>query len=236
MELRLALNKLDIPFFPLAGTFLGLHRDGGFLKNEKDIDIGLPWSTPRYGILDNLKDFGFQTAFESEVRDGRRGIYCFPVVHIKTGVSIDLFFVERVDDRLKIGIDYVPPIIWEFDLFELRDQTFFGVNFLAPYPANKYLSQFYGPDWKKPNHFCAVLRSPSLTESSRAGSISFGYNNLLRLIITKMYTKAIHYVDQMLTVVSDDLLVQTRSVLVNKVQQSQTNGEDNVPEIRVDSS
>lgn len=212
-RLAFALNELGIAFFPVAGTFLGIHRDGRLLPKDKDLDVALPWSTPRKALVEGLETFGFITPSRQKVLEEETGRWAIAVLHMQTAVSIDLFFVKNEPKHFELGVDYTPPLRWRVRPFKLKPITFQGISLLAPDPADQYLSDFYGPDWKTPQHYCAVMRGHALTADSRLGGLAFGYNRLLALMWWGEWKKALAYVEQMLLVTNDPLVSDVRPLI-----------------------
>lgn len=220
-RIKNALNELEIPFFLVAGTALGAVRDGDFLKNEKDLDLAIPNSVPRVQLIASLKSYGFGTKFEEQVRAGVTGEWCIPFGDLQTGVSTDIFFARSDNDKIKLGIDYTPPLTWEFSKFQLTEINFHGEPYLVPDPVSQYLEEFYGPEWKTPQHYCAVLRSNALSAGSRPGANSYGYQRVITLMLEQSFDKAIAYLDQMKLVIEDELLDQlTEKIEVMRLEKN----------------
>lgn len=224
--LKQALDTLKIPFFLLAGTFLGIHRSGALLPNDKDMDVGLPWATPRLPLAEALKSFGFIVPAEKRMREGRYGQWVFHVGHLATRISIDLFFAKREGEHIILGVDHQPmPVRWKLRRFGLKPIEFNGQEFLAPDPPEQYLEDFYGPDWRTPQHYDCVLRGHSLIPDSREVSLCYGYNRLLDLMNRCNWKKAAAYCRQMQLVTDDPLVLEALEVVEERLADEAKEGE-----------
>lgn len=141
------MGEMRIPFFLFSGTLLGIHRSGKLLPKDKDLDFALPDAIPRLSLLDALRTHAFLSPSEQQIRskvDGRRLI---GVLHVPTGVSIDLFFAKRDGEHIYFGFDHQPmDLLWRVRRFKLKPIKFAGLEWLTPDPPEQYLEDFYGPD------------------------------------------------------------------------------------------
>ena len=91
-------NRLS--FFLYCGTALGCHRQGTFIEHDPDIDLGME-KTNFKNLTDNMSNIieGKNPKFMlggSYPKDGEKTEFCF--IHIKTGVRIDIFLVEKTPE------------------------------------------------------------------------------------------------------------------------------------------
>ena len=93
----------------MAGTFLGIYRDGSLITGDKDIDIAVPWDVPREKLLELLIPYGFLSL---PLTDGEP-LWCTPVVHKATKVSVDIFFAKKngVKHRIRCGLHAAPYMV-----------------------------------------------------------------------------------------------------------------------------
>lgn len=219
-----ACTALKIPYLLLAGTALGFYRDGSFLNNEKDIDVGLPWNTPRAQLLNKLRKYGFES--DDDNYDDEKNQWLMSVYNPKLNVGVDLFFMklDSETDRILIGARGINPLKWSLRKFSKAKKEFLGRVFLVPDPIEQYLEDFYGKDWNTKQHYCVMLRGNALMPGNEFVSLSFGYNRLLSLIKDKDFKKAYAYTEQMLLVCNDTIIRRTQEKLKNIM--SETNEQD----------
>jgi len=202
-------SKLNIPFFLVAGTFLGIYRDGSLIKGDKDIDIAVPWDVPRKKLLDLLAPFGFLSLPLTDSEP----LWCAPVVDKNTKVSVDIFFAKNAESHIELGVDYTPPLVWSLPKFKLTKVKYNNREYLAPDPAEQYLEAFYGSGWNTPSSYCAVLRGNALKNREHEGSLAFGYYRLAKLIQSGDYPKALKYLTQIEDKTNDLLLRKLKTAL-----------------------
>ena len=164
----------DWKWFVVSGTFLGLHRDDGFIAHDYDIDVGLMCSDVELksllGVLNADQCFSIKkvddhinitrelSGFDFKVE---RFTSLIKLVH-KNGLSIDIFIHYIDNDKCWHG-----SIIhkWENTKFDLVERTLEGVTVLAPKNASLYLAENYG-DWETPiKDFDCTTGTPNLVVS-----------------------------------------------------------------------
>lgn len=150
LDAKAALDKGGIPFFLMAGTVLGLVRDGRLLKGDKDVDIGVfaqDYDKPR--IIAALKDDGrFRIARVDHHADRLR------VIH-RNGVWVDIFPYFPEDGRSWHAGSVVR---WWHEPFTLTPFTLQGQDFMIPAPTEAYLEWNYGPGWREPDPLFDVYK------------------------------------------------------------------------------
>ena len=152
------LNKLDIPFVILGGTLLGWYRECGFIGHTTDLDIGVFASDFTPSMAKAFQDAGF-ALFR---KFGNFGRYGFEYSWKREGCQVDIFpfYEENVTIWHSTWLDAVCngnictggsiyqmvwPKPWEF-----APTWFEGSKVLVPTDPDRWLSQLYGPDWRKP--------------------------------------------------------------------------------------
>ena len=167
----------DYKWFVISGTFLGLIREGNFLKHDYDIDIGI-----------NIKDLAFEEIiskinlsrnfFIRQIEYQEEGVFNNDRYYVndkkivllkiiyKTGLNIDLFIHYYENGICWHGSRYHR---WENKFFTLKEYNLNGLELLGPGDSNLYLTENYG-EWRKPVinfHFCtgtpnlSIARNPS---------------------------------------------------------------------------
>ena len=154
-----AARSLNLKPFLLAGTCLGMVRDGGYIENDNDMDLGVISNHKikccrerdyvnlsmkliekgfRYTVYArglNVEDAkkSFNTRFRKAPFNEQRGGQWW-----RYGIIIDIVF--RFNDPRHI----VLPFIDSFD-----EVTYNGRVYNTPHPVEEYLEPLYG-DWRVP--------------------------------------------------------------------------------------
>lgn len=154
-------TKEDIKIFLVSGTLLGYAREGKLLGHDKDIDVGvIGWET-QYQICQALvKSVCFK--FDASFLSGKK-TYCLPILHISTGIWIDIFIYHPEGDKLVTGLDFLFGYQQKFGFtpFELKQVNFLGVDMYVPSDIDLNLCENYG-NWKIPDtNYMSHLESPS---------------------------------------------------------------------------
>lgn len=181
------------PWFVESGTFLGLHREGGFLAHDYDIDLGIDYSSCNIEDLllkFNATDCYVVKKFDYHIRvtcdeDGNYKLLKLPaiikLVH-KNGINVDIFIHHIYD-----GYSWHGSSIhwWKNKQFELELRSLEGVDVYAPKQADQYLTENYG-DWKTPvTDFDCTSGTPNLSIAKNFLSIALF---LKRLAIFSKYS------------------------------------------------
>lgn len=134
--------------FLMWGTLLGQVREGGTLKHDKDLDIGIlaaDWPK-RHALIEAMQRRGYELRCEREYK------IVFELPDRITRMDIDVFFpwegkmvclAEEEDGRFR-GAWFRP------DAFEnFRSCRFLGSDVLIPDPPEPILEAVYG-NWRTP--------------------------------------------------------------------------------------
>lgn len=118
-------KDLNIPHFLYLGTCLGFYRDGGYIKNDEDIDVGILGGEKN---VEKLAEKLIQHGFTTEDEYKNKHWY-------KNGIMLDIwsYFAEFQD------------FLESFD--EVRYK---GRVYNIPHPVEEYLEKEYG-NWKIPH-------------------------------------------------------------------------------------
>ena len=158
-EIAEVLEGHGVAVFLAAGTLLGFYRSGGPLPHDRDIDIGIvrrPDGGPDIAAILRAHP---RLMLRRSARPGDR---YFGLIH--QGVGIDLFLHHAEAGRLLCGVSHQPgDIQWRFSKFSVLPREFGGRFWNIPHPAERYLAESYGPDWRVPDKgFASAISSPAL--------------------------------------------------------------------------
>lgn len=124
-----------------AGTLLGCIRDGKFIEHDYDIDLSTRDRDAFERLASKLKkDWRFN------VSRVRRPDLLIQARHVN-GTYVDVFLHVR-DGRHWIKRSHVYG--WRFEDYQLETRKFEGIEVNVPVPAERYLEQMYGSDWRIP--------------------------------------------------------------------------------------
>lgn len=166
-EAKNALDSIGVLFWLDFGTLLGAQRDGEFLPNDLDIDLGLFLSDYSSDIDDAMRNKGFKLIKEFSIDDKKYGL---EQTYELKGVTIDLFFYSYNDDvmwthcfhsfpnltyaeSIKVKGGFLP-IEQYLPKSSFEKISFLNENFMVPIPTHDYLSYHYGEDYKVPKSWC----------------------------------------------------------------------------------
>lgn len=175
------------PWYVVSGTFLGLHREGGFLAHDYDIDLGINAEQVDWDKL--VKKLRASQKFTFKIinhyitvdrgQNGQRRIRKVPsiikLVH-ENGMQVDLFIHYTENDRCWHGSSIHR---WENTPFALVERELEGVSVYAPADADTYLTENYG-DWRTPvTEFDCTTGTPNLVVAN---------NFISRALFVKRYS------------------------------------------------
>lgn len=156
-EITETASNTDLKLFCAFGTLLGLVREGGFIKSDLDIDIGI--------IEDNNFSWKkFETMLSSLGMKKKRQFMLEGVIteqtYAKWGVGVDFFLFRINNDFMTANIYYKEDkrIYRKEDglsVMRVNCPILSGIEIKnnAPLPINseEVLAAFYGPGWKTPD-------------------------------------------------------------------------------------
>ncbi|MBZ0333217.1 hypothetical protein [Marinobacter sp. AL4B] len=179
-DLAEALPLAVWPWYVISGTFLGLHREGGFLAHDYDIDVGIHGES--ISVDELVKTLANRLEFATKKVDlhveitqddhGKLHLIKVPalvkLVH-ENGLNLDVFIHYTENASCWHG-----SIIhrWENSPFTLVRRELEGVPVNAPEDADRYLTENYG-DWKTPvKEFDCTTGTPNLVVSRNFLSVA----------------------------------------------------------------
>lgn len=208
------LDGAGIPFCLLAGTLLGVIRDGHLLPHDKDLDLGLPWEVDREKAVACLTaDGAFHIQGEPP---GVEAQWARSVFHSETDCGLDLFFLRKEGDRLLCGFDHLPvPVLSGLRPFTFRDHSWLGERWGVPDPPESYLEDVYGPTWREPDvYYNTVLSNPCRLPESLPVVICIGHSHLYEALRAGRWAKASALIAQLRARGEDPFLEALASQLV----------------------
>lgn len=158
-SLTFLLRESGLIPVPMAGTLLGLYRNGRLLDQDRDVDIGL---IPSPGCRADPVDLVREHPGLLLERHARRGDRYLPVLW--DGISIDLFRLDRAGEYFSFGFSDRPgDVQWRIPVFQSGPEDERGLSSLSPDTASACLRALYGPAWRVPDpYFASVVQSPAL--------------------------------------------------------------------------
>jgi len=153
------LTELDVEFFPIYGSLLGLIRNGGLIPWDDDMDICIERNN-FHKILDNkhkFEKYGIDVYIKNPVLFENN----YLKLHYKDGNKIpgydwswpfiDVFGYTEDGDTVKIEDNSlkIENIIDKKDLFPFRTNTFEDIPFNIPNNVDNILNKLYGDNWEK---------------------------------------------------------------------------------------
>ena len=148
----------------MAGTLLGVIRNGDFLDHDNDIDIGIIGDNDAEQIKNILIENGFTFYKEFGIK-GKSLEYRF----FNGGIQLDIFFYYEDGDQIYFAAssnngEYYKYI---FDKFNIVTTNLKNIRVNVPSNAEKYIETQYGLDWmieKKDWHYLDALNKILLVE------------------------------------------------------------------------
>lgn len=136
------LEDAGIDYWLSSGTMLGIYRDGGPIKEDTDLDVGVSMETPAKAIRDALK--GYELV-QIAVHCGK----IQQVVFMYEDVIFDVCFYDQVngvyENWNQYGLMRKP-----CELIDQRGTVIFQEHEFSCPKAPDYLEWRYGEDWETP--------------------------------------------------------------------------------------
>ena len=214
LAIKNVLDELGVPFMLVAGTILGIYRDGDLLPHDKDVDLGLPWGIPRAELIHTVCKYNFACNYTEEDINGEKGQWNISVVHIPTGTTIDFFFLKPEGDVIVGGIHKNGKTLYTRQTNTGRMQIeYAGKTFWTFGKLDDCLCELYGAGWRTPQaNYNTLILSETVYDPDGVG-IALCYNQCLGALCEAYYKKGHGYALQLLSVIDDPLLQEVREYL-----------------------
>lgn len=220
--LRARLNDAGIPWCLLAGTLLGIYRDGDILPYDKDMDLAIPAAIERRRVIAALGESG-EFEYRQRFRQRSDDTYSMSFVHAKQGVTVDFFFLHPDGDHHFIaGVDHpAQPMLCRIRRFEFAMHPWRGTQWPIPAAPEQYLEDVYGDKWRQPDPvFDTVLSNPNRLPQSIPLVICHGYERLYECLLEHHWKRAAAYCRQLQARRPDPLLEAIARWLPGVVEQA----------------
>jgi hypothetical protein len=213
------LDAAGIEFFLMAGTLLGVVRNGDLLPHDKDLDLGVAWGVSREGLVNTLCAGGlFTVPWDQGILPPERPWFR-GFLHTGSGSRLDVFFLQPEGGTLLSGFDCLPrPVHCRLSAFGLKDWPWRGETWKVPDPPENYLAEVYGPGWRIPDlHYDTVLSNPARTPESRPVVLCMSYLRLYTAVQDRKWARARALIGQIQARTGDpfleDLLARINQVI-----------------------
>ena len=162
VALQEVLDRSGHKAFLVSGTLLGYAREGQLLAHDKDIDVGVMNWESQFDIVLALADSD-QFVLSTRTMVGAQ-TYALVVLHIATGITIDIFLYHPEGDKLVTGVQSQFGYLQKFAFtpFGLSEVDFLGIKVHVPDNVERNLAENFGADWRTPDPgYISHLESPS---------------------------------------------------------------------------
>lgn len=191
------LELHEIKPFPIAGSLLGLVRDGKFMDYDKDADIGIFVNSYEeiFKIVSIICESPRFIASMMINFPKESHLWNVAIMDALTGASIDLFFFYEKTNYIEFGVyTTCGTLKWTFKPFTLTRQILVDKHYWLPENVEQHLIEMYGNEWKEPiEAWDSLLNCPNLTIDSQNVAICFGLKRLHNALHDNKLKKAVNY-------------------------------------------
>jgi len=140
------LQTAKVKHWITDGTLLGFYREGGLIKGDKDIDLGMMIEDLPSNIHLLLKSEGLSLLRENGLFENG-----LEYTYTRKGANLDIFFFYKEKDYVWhanwLGSERIR---FKYPFFEIKKQKFASREFWAPENIEQYLELKYGKNWRIP--------------------------------------------------------------------------------------
>ena len=205
------LESLEVAYHLMAGTLLGIAKDGRLFPHDKDVDLALP-------DLDASAIEALRLAFSGDADyrmfptgpagGGRASVV--GLLHAPTGVGIDLVLPLRDGDgRMRNAMGWPDQLVSVLRPYAIGRLHWNGRDWPVPVPTEQYLEDMYGADWREQVRTDAgvawdrcyadtMVSNASRTAESIPRAVNLGLLRLVHALAGGEWNKAVAYCAQLL--------------------------------------
>jgi len=211
-EIQRLANQTGARVFPVSGTLLGIYRNGGILKHDVDIDIGLFDDDPAFdAFLNAVRSSPLCSGFKDErfspfyrklnpwLPPLRRRAVAYKVMMRSPAspgagpVEVDIFVHFPALGYVAHGIW---TRLWINSVFALRDHEAGGLKLLVPQDIERYLAENYGDFRTEKPDFENAVDCPNCVFVSGLGAPHY-VQKMQRLYLFAGWTERSRILDMM---------------------------------------
>ncbi len=235
--IKLLEEKAGVQAFLIGGTLLGLHRDGKLMDYDKDADLGILLEGNSldehikqiFDIVGKVCDDGRFMAPWIRIKPPEFTELNTPLIDKKTGISIDLFFFYKQQDKSVVGIyTKLAPLLWVFDEFKVEKYKFPNIDleYYVPGDIEKFLVTQFNANWREPIAvWDSLVKCPNLAANSQKAVFYYGIQRFYSALENHKYLKAADYYDLLLNRWKYPFSDEVKTHLENLLQQLKTEFE-----------
>lgn len=189
LEITSKLKENGFRHFVMAGTLLGLIRNGALIPHDEDLDIGILSEDYNEKIIPTLSSIGF-----SLLRVLGTLEHGLELTFRKNNINIDIFVFYKENNYRWHGAywkyntpQYMIKVKYIFN--DIIERKIGGDYFFVPENPENYLEQCYGADWRIPNsnwHWCAsahnIIQAPFDNKKDKTICLSMIVKNEAHII------------------------------------------------------
>lgn len=198
------LHAAGIDHHLVGGVVLGIVRQRRPFDGDKDVDIGVDFDADLDCVAAAFAE-GYRYMRTPRDPEGRR--WCMGYVHEATGIGVDLFFKQRVGDKLRINLGWPDDLIFDLPAYRVEPYLWRERDWPMPAPLEEYLAADYGVDWRMSTREVAGhvfdkrwldsrVSSPSLAAESLPRAINLVLLRLVAALRQGQWPKALALCDQ----------------------------------------
>jgi len=182
-DLQNTLGAVGLSPFLVSGTLLGYVRNRGFLSHDKVIDVGIFSSQSIFDVVDMVSKSGLFKVFYKYLRMEKT--YHVPVIHRRTGMSIDIFVYHPLGDKLVTGVQssFGYTQNFAFTPFTLEKVQFLGIDFAIPANAALKLEENFGAWQVSDPYYISHLECPTTVDVGGAVYMVVARLEMLRALV-----------------------------------------------------
>ena len=165
VALQQVLDRSGHKAFLVSGTLLGYAREGQLLAHDNDIDVGVMNWESQFDIVLALAESD-EFAMNTRTMGGAQ-TYALVVLHVPTGITIDVFLYHPEGDKLVTGVQSQFGYLQKFAFtpFGLRQVDFLGIKVYVPDDVDRNLTENFGAGWRVSDPgYISHLESPSTVD------------------------------------------------------------------------